>query len=180
MLSALRADTMQLREQIRELSKKTELADKPIPEQRCRGARLAFWQLEYGDDGMYDQGTYKTLTIRVSKILARNIQDTRKFPNFQLNRDYRERTTSKALLENEGYEGYITGNIIETKDPNSFVIRVDVYLFSQAKPCTSFPITNIPKDLIFSSTSIELLKSKIREGIQNSNSINQMRYRIEN
>lgn len=182
MLSNLRADTVQLRSQIRELSKKTELADKPISEQRCRGANLAFWQLEYGDEGMYDQGTYKTLTNRVSKLLARQLQDTRTFTNFQIKQDYREKTTSRSQIEEEGYDGYITGNIIETKEVNNFVIRVDVYLFSQARPCTTFLVTNIPKDLIDSNAqkSIEQLKNKIKEGILNKGGLNQRMFRIEN
>jgi hypothetical protein len=181
MLSNLRTDTIQLRNQIRELSKKTELADKPISEQRCRGARLAFWQLEYGDEGMYEQGTYKTLTNRISKILARQLQDTRTFTNLQFNKDYREKTTSKIAIEEEGYEGYITGNIIETKDPNIFVIRVDVYLFSQTRPCTFLLLPNISKDLINSNKqeSLELLKSKMREGIQNKGGLNQRMFRVE-
>lgn len=181
MLSNLRTDTIQLRSQIRELSKKTELADKPISEQRCRGARLAFWQMEYGDEGMYEQGTYKTLTNRISRLLARQLQDTRTFTYFQFNKDYREKTISKINIEEEGYEGYITGNIIETRDPNIFVIRVDVYLFSQARPCTFILIPNVSRDLINSNKqeSLELLKTKIREGIQNNGGLNQRTFRIE-
>ncbi len=131
---------------------------------------------------MYDQGTYKTLTNRVSKMLARQLQDTRTFINFYASKNYREKIVSKADIEAEGYEGYITGNIIETKDPNIFVIRVDVYLFSQARPCTSFLITNIPRDLINSNMkeSLELLKNKLREGIQNKGGLNQRMFRIEN
>jgi hypothetical protein len=182
MISNLRADTMNLRAQIRALEKKTELVAKPIPEQLCRGAKLAFWQLEYGEGGMYDQGLYKTLTNRVSKALARELQENRIFTNSQLIKDYREKSVALDEIKASGYEGYITGNIIATKDPNMYVIRVDVYLFSQVQPCTSFPITSIPKDLIYSNSLVivEALKVKLREGIKGRSALNQQKYRIQN
>ncbi len=182
MISNLRADTMSLRAQIRALEKKTELVAKPISEQLCRGARFAFWQLKYGDEGMYDQGEYKTLTNRISKALARELHENKVFTNSNLIKDYKERWASKEDIKSEAFEGYITGNIMETKDPNLFVIRIDVFLFSQAQPCTSFVIANIPRELIFSNIkpSIDALKTKLEEGIRNRNNLNQQRYRIEN
>ncbi|GAB4468013.1 MAG: hypothetical protein OHK0057_08410 [Thermoflexibacter sp.] len=179
-LSQLRSDTMQLRQQIREIQKSNELADKPVPEQICRNARLAIMQFRYGEENQFDQGQYKTVTERNTIFIGRELSDSKKFINFKYSKkDYFDYTTNPETIREQGYHGYITGNFIPARN-NEIVIRVDVHIFGQKKPCTSFLITGITEQMFFDNSTIgvERIKQRYRESIQHPPS--QMRFQIGN
>jgi len=179
-LSQLRSDTMQLRRQIRELQKNNELADKPVPEQICRNARLAIMQFRYGEENQFDQAAYKTVTERNTIFIGRELSDSRRFINFKYSKkDYFEHNTNPETIKEQGYDGYITGNFIPTRN-HEIVVRVDVYIFGQKKPCTSFVITGITEQMFFdnSTAGVERIKQRYREAILHPPS--QMRFQIGN
>ncbi|MCU0390869.1 MAG: AAA-like domain-containing protein [Thermoflexibacter sp.] len=179
-LSQLRTDTMNLRQQIRNLQKKSELADKPVPEQICRTARLAIIQFKYGDDNQFEQGIYKTHTERNTKFIARELIDKKTFTNLRsIKQDYFENFVDKETIRSQGYEGYISGNFIPSRS-GDIVARIDVYIFGQSKPCTNFVITGIPEKTFFdnSKISIDQIKERYKDVIQNMPT--QMRFSFGN